>query len=182
MRLAPIPMFYVDDLAAVARFSADSSRTTHGTREAVDACRLFGVMIALALRGDSKEKILFRRHVAVVPPQELAPAIQGIASGSYRTKTVGQIRGSGYVVESLEAALWCFFHTDSYREAILQAANLGDDADTTAGVCGQIAGAYYGVGAIPQTWLGRLAMRDEITTLADQLFAGPTPPEPAPAA
>jgi ADP-ribosyl-[dinitrogen reductase] hydrolase len=182
MRLAPIPMFYVDDLAAVARFSADSSRTTHGTREAVDACRLFGVMIALALRGDSKEKILFRRHVAVVPPQELAPAIQGIASGSYRTKTVGQIRGSGYVVESLEAALWCFFHTDSYREAILQAANLGDDADTTAAVCGQIAGAYYGVGAIPQTWLGRLAMRDEITTLADQLFAGPTPPEPAPAA
>lgn len=79
------------------------------------------------------------------------------------------VRGSGYVVESLEAAMWCFIHTDSFKDTILMAANLGDDADTTAAVCGQVAGAYYGVSGIPAGWLERLALRSEIATLADRL-------------
>ncbi|MDR2637249.1 MAG: ADP-ribosylglycohydrolase family protein, partial [Zoogloeaceae bacterium] len=87
----------------------------------------------------------------------------------YRTKTEEAIRGSGYVVESLEAALWAFARTESFAEAILMAANLGDDADTTAAVCGQVAGAYYGERGIPPHWLERLALRAEITALADAL-------------
>ena len=84
-------------------------------------------------------------------------------------KAASQIRGSGYVVESLEAALWCFLHTDSFERAILDAANLGDDADTTAAVCGQVAGAYYGASGIPERWLRRLAMRQQIAELAERL-------------
>jgi ADP-ribosyl-[dinitrogen reductase] hydrolase len=61
--------------------------------------------------------------------------------------------------------------TDSYREAILLAANLGDDADTTAAVCGQLAGAYYGAAQIPAGWLERLSLRSEITRLADRLLS-----------
>jgi ADP-ribosyl-[dinitrogen reductase] hydrolase len=169
MRLAPVPMYYVEDLAQVAHFSGESSRTTHGAQEAVDACRLFGVMIALALRGESKENILFKPS-PTLSNWSLAPSIQEIAAGSYTTKQAKEIRGSGYVVESLEAALWCFFKTDNYREAILMAANLGDDADTTAAVCGQIAGAYYGVEGIPKDWLAKLAMRAYIEDVAGQLF------------
>jgi ADP-ribosyl-[dinitrogen reductase] hydrolase len=169
MRLAPAPMYYVEDLAQVAHFSGESSRTTHGAQEAVDACRLFGVMIALALRGESKENILFNQSPAL-SNWSLAPSIQEIAAGSYKTKQAKEIRGSGYVVESLEAALWCFFKTDNYREAILLAANLGDDADTTAAVCGQIAGAYYGVDSIPDDWLAKLAMRTYIEDVAGQLL------------
>ena len=82
-----------------------------------------------------------------------------------------EIRGSGYVVESLEAALWCFLHTDTFEAAILKAANLGDDADTTAAICGQVAGAFYAAAGIPKQWLQKLAMRNEITNLADRLFA-----------
>jgi ADP-ribosyl-[dinitrogen reductase] hydrolase len=169
MRLAPVPMYYVEDLTQVSHFSGESSRTTHGAQEAVDACRLFGVMIALTLRGESKESILFNQSPAL-SNWSLAPSIQEIAAGSYKTKQAKEIRGSGYVVESLEAALWCFFNTDNYREAILMATNLGDDADTTAAVCGQIAGAYSGVEGIPDEWLAKLAMRTYIENIAEQLY------------
>lgn len=80
------------------------------------------------------------------------------------------IKGSGYCVEALEAALWCFIHTASFEEAVLAAANLGDDADTTAAICGQIAGAHYGIRSIPSAWLARLAMREEIELLAESLL------------
>ncbi|MBN1261624.1 MAG: ADP-ribosylglycohydrolase family protein [Anaerolineae bacterium] len=170
MRLAPIPMYYADDLALVAHYAAESSRATHGAREAVDACRLFGVMLALALRGASKDEALFTGHRAAVPPDSLTPKIAAIAAGDYRTKSERDIRGSGYVVASLEAALWCFYHTGAYRDAVLCAANLGDDADTTAAICGQLAGATYGIAGIPRAWRAKLALRDFIETTAKDLY------------
>jgi ADP-ribosyl-[dinitrogen reductase] hydrolase len=92
-----------------------------------------------------------------------------IARGDYRSKPAGEIRGTGYVVQSLEAALWCFLQTETFEAAILKAANLGDDADTTSAICGQVAGAFYGESGIPKKWLEKLAMREEITMLADRL-------------
>lgn len=165
MRLAPIPMFYCNDPVSLAEYSALSSITTHGATESVEACQLFSVLIVRALQGMSKEQIL--------QPSGLvfdSPSIQAIDRGEYRGKVVDDIRGSGYVVESLEAALWCFSVTDSYREAILKAVNLGYDADTTAAVCGQIAGAFYGMSGIPEEWVQKVVMNDEIVVMADQLM------------
>jgi ADP-ribosyl-[dinitrogen reductase] hydrolase len=169
MRLAPVPMFYDPDRARMRHYSGESSRTTHGAQECIDACRLFGEMLARALDGESKADILFSHDAAELP----SAAIQAIARGAYRDKAADDISGSGYVVHCLEAALWCFQTTDSFPAAILQAANLGQDADTTAAVCGQIAGAYYGESGIPAPWLARLAMGDEIGAIAEQLYAGP---------
>ncbi|HRQ40851.1 MAG TPA: ADP-ribosylglycohydrolase family protein [Chloroflexota bacterium] len=166
MRLAPVPMAYSPDVTAVLHYTAESSRTTHGASECVEACRLFGVMLHLALTGSSKERIL--RQTLYQPT---LPKIQAIANGDYRHKTESEIRGSGYVADSLEAALFCFVQSDSFDTAVLMAANLGDDADTTAAVCGQLAGAYYGRAGIPAAWLDKLAMRTEIETLALQLWA-----------
>jgi ADP-ribosyl-[dinitrogen reductase] hydrolase len=164
MRLAPVVMRFFPDLDAVERFAADSSRTTHGAKECVDACRLFARVICRALLGRSREDVLLGDAGSF-----FCEGIASIARASYRTKSDKTIRGSGYVVESLEAALWAFARTDTFEDAILMAANLGDDADTTSAVCGQIAGAYYGEKGIPPCWLERLAMRSEITNLADQL-------------
>ncbi len=75
------------------------------------------------------------------------------------------------MVDCLEAALWCFDRTGSYADAVLEAANLGDDADTTAAVTGQIAGAFYGESGIPERWPAKLAMADLIRDLADRLEA-----------
>lgn len=95
-----------------------------------------------------------------------------IARTEYRTKYEYGISGSGYVVDSLEAALWCFARTESFEAAVLMAANLGDDADTTATVCGQVAGAFYGERGIPKHWLERLVMCAEIRELAYGISRG----------
>ncbi len=167
MRLAPVPMFYYPNRAAALEHAELSCRTTHGAIECLEACRLFAAILHEALAGGDKEAILLGHGVDALSSENL----QAIARGAYRTKTDKEIRGSGYVVQSLEAALWCFWSTTSFEEAILRAANLGDDADTTAAVCGQVAGAHYGVADIPDRWLDRLVMRDLIAGLADQLFA-----------
>lgn len=164
MRLAPIPMFYFPDLEKTIHFAGESSRTTHGTLECVEACQLFAEMLFHALSGRSKDEVLF--HTSA---KGLSPKLHALAHGQYCQKPVDPIKGTGYVVDSLEAALWCFYRTETFEAAILQAANLGDDADTTAAICGQIAGAYYGETKIPVKWLERLHMRAEITGLADQL-------------
>jgi ADP-ribosyl-[dinitrogen reductase] hydrolase len=169
MRLAPIPMFFFPDLDAAERFAGDSSRTTHGAEECIDACRLFARITCRALLGEPKDGVLLGDAEAFVAGERIA----AIARGMYRSKAESDIRGSGYVVQSLEAALWAFSRTDSFADAILVAANLGDDADTTAAVCGQVAGAYYGEQGIPSRWLELLARRAEISQLADEL--GTTP-------
>lgn len=130
MRLAPVAMRFFLDLDAVERLAADSSRTTHGAKECIDACRLSARVICRALLGRSKEDVL----VGDAGLRFSGERIAAIARGSYRTKSEETIRGSGYVVESLEAALWAFARTDTFEDAILMAANLGDDADTTAAV------------------------------------------------
>jgi ADP-ribosyl-[dinitrogen reductase] hydrolase len=166
MRLAPVPMFFFPDIADAEHHAAESSKTTHGTAECLDACRLMARMLVRALSGATKEQIAD----GDADDFEGEGKIIAIARGGYRDKGERAISGSGYVVESLEAALWCFMHSDSFEEAILKAANLGDDADTTAAVCGQIAGAHYGELGIPPAWLKKLTLRDEIVRLADRLF------------
>ncbi|HSL44056.1 MAG TPA: ADP-ribosylglycohydrolase family protein [Anaerolineales bacterium] len=164
MRLAPVPMYYFPDLEKIVHFAGESSRTTHGALECIESCQLFAEMLFRALSGLSKDEILFNTALNISTPK-----INEIAPGSYCQKTIDQIQGTGYVVQSLEAALWCFYKTNTFEDAILQAANLGDDADTTAAICGQIAGAYYGESGIPVQWLDRLFMRVEITGGADKL-------------
>jgi ADP-ribosyl-[dinitrogen reductase] hydrolase len=165
MRLAPIPMYFYPNLEVVERFAADSSRTTHGAEECIDASRLFGRIICRALLGRPKDEVLLGDADSFVAGER----ITAIARGSYRAKAEKDIHGSGYVVQSLEAALWVFARSRSFADAVLRSANLGEDADTTAAVCGQIAGAYYGESGIPLHWLERLALRSEITKLATQL-------------
>jgi len=171
MRLAPVPMYFYPNRDLCIDMSAESSRTTHGAVECIEACRLFAAVLFQALAGLSKEEILFAHGVT-----ELSSAnIRAIAEGSYREKPEAEIRGSGYVVQSLEAALWCFWQTNSFKEAILKAVNLGEDADTTAAICGQVAGAFYGESGIPQNWIRPLVSANEIRLLADKLYAHEPP-------
>ena len=164
MRLAPVLLFYFPDLEQIIHFAGESSRTTHGTLECVEACQLFAEMLFRALSSMDKDDVLLNTTVKIS-----SPALAAIASGRYRQKSIDQIKGTGYVVESLEAALWCFYQTDTFESAILNAANLGDDADTTAAICGQIAGIFYGESGIPTKWLERLSLRAEITDFANSL-------------
>ncbi len=173
MRLAPVPMFYASDPIQAMEKSGESSRATHGAPAAVDACRYLGALIVGALNRTSKEDLLADHYSPVFgywAKKPLVKEIGEIASGSFKRKEPPEIQGTGYVVKSLEAALWAFNKSKSFEEGCLLAVNLGDDADTTGAVYGQLAGAFYGVEAIPRSWRDKIAKKDLILSLADRIF------------
>ena len=175
MRLAPVPLFFAYDPAKAITMSAESSRTTHGAKTCLDACRYFGGLIVGAILGAKKEELLSERYAPIDGIWEttsLCQEIDTIACGSFKQKNPPEIVGSGYVVEALEAALWAFYRSSSFKEGCLLAVNLGYDADTTGAIYGQIAGAYYGVSDIPASWRERLAHIDIIDRLALSLCNG----------
>ena len=166
MRLAPVALRFWNDRPALDRTAAEQSRTTHAPVEAVDACRAFAEMLADAIAGRSRDRVLRpgRRF-------EGALRIALVLAGSWCGKPRGAIESSGYVVHTLEAAIWSVARTHSFRDAVLLAANLAGDADTTAAVAGQLAGALYGLRGIPREWLARLAWRERLLAAAEQLLA-----------
>ena len=200
MRLAPVPMYYAGNADEAIERSADSSRTTHGATEAIDACCYFAGLLVGALNGVDKGTLLSPGYCPIDGLWEtrpLAPKIAEVAGGSFKRRNppdcffsdtsyvsdstrqslksesdegAREIRGTTYVVESLEAALWAFHKSTNFREGALLAANLGHDADTTPAIYGQIAGAYYGYDAIPEEWRKRLAMAEDITSMADSIY------------
>lgn len=171
MRLAPVAMAYAHVPEDAVHYAGLSSRTTHAATESVEACELLAAILVAGIRGADKQQMLHaetgHRWRAGRP---YVPAIEEIVQGSYRHKEPPQIQGSGYVVRSLEAALWAFDRSDTFEEGALLAVNLGDDADTTGAVYGQIAGAYYGVEGIPQHWREQLAMKDTLHDLIQGLW------------
>jgi ADP-ribosylglycohydrolase len=173
MRLAPVPLAYAPQPAEGVRLAGEMSRTTHAAPEPVDACRYYAGLILGALRGEPKERLLEPRYTPVPGLWENGPLserIDRVAAGSFKTKRPPEIRGTGYVVDALEAALWAFWSTDSFEDGALAAVNLGDDADTTGAIYGQLAGAHYGVEGIPESWCSRLALGERIRRLADALL------------
>lgn len=163
MRLAPIPMYFLYDKDMLS-YAANSSRITHGQEDCVSACIVLAHMISLALTGHSKEEVLS------LPDYNISDKIKYIIlNQSY--KLDNEIVGSGYVVKSLEAALWAFYKGKSFKECVLLAVNLGDDADTTAAVTGQLAGAYYGYDSIPNGWKEKIAMNEFIYYMAIKLYS-----------
>lgn len=161
MRLGPVVLRYFPNEDEVLHYAGESSRTTHGAPLAIEGCRLLAYVLLRLLRGCPNDSCLEGSSRFVV-----APRLRRIADGAFRRKPRSRIRSSGFVVHTLEAALWCLHRTDTLEEAILLAANLGDDADTVAAVTGQLAGAHYGAGKIPQCWLDLLYRRNDIETLA----------------
>lgn len=165
MRLAPVPIRYgkYSQIAQATAFRT-SSATTHGAQECLDATVMFGHILADAMDETCKEGLLEGPD-----PMDYTGKLKRIAAGNYQDKTRDQIRGSGYVVDALEAALWSFHTTDTFADAVLTAANLGDDADTTAAITGQLAGAFYGLEGIPAKWRARIHDGARIEKLARDL-------------
>ncbi len=164
MRLAPVALRFWNDRPALDRTAAEQSRTTHAAAEAVDACRAFAEMLADIIAGQSRDRVL--------QPEgrfEGAPRIADILAGGWRGKPRAAVKSSGYVVHTLEAAIWSVARTRNFRDAVLLAANLADDADTTAAVTGQLAGALYGLSGIPRDWAARLAWRERLLAAAEKL-------------
>lgn len=174
-RLAPIPMYLIHDGARAKEIAAQMSRTTDATVDALDACRYMTGLIVGALRNESKEALLsdlyspvynywLFQHVA------LSPAIDCIARGIYKQKQATELAASGSAADTLEAALWAFHKTSDFAAGALLAVRLAHNAETTAAVYGQLAGAYYGYANFPDGWREKVARRTEIEDLAIALM------------
>jgi len=169
MRLAPVPIryghLYADQLDELSRLAEESSIPTHASDQCVSACRYLATVLAALIHGEDRDEVLspdwksLQQLNAIKP---LHPLIQEIAEGSFRKKEPPAIQGSGWVVKSLEASLWAFHDASGFEEAVLRAVNLGDDADTTGDICGQLAGAYWGASGISESLRAGLARMDMI--------------------
>lgn len=163
MRAAPVPILHHRNRTKMADVAARQSMTTHAAPEAVTGCVALCEVIADALEGMPLERVLRART------GDFAGEVASVMAGSWRTRSRGQISSSGYIVHTLEAALWCVGTTDTFADAVLTAANLGDDADTTSSVAGMLAGAIYGASGIPQHWRHRLAWSEHIADIGLRL-------------
>ncbi len=169
MRLAPVAIRYADrfpdSIDQLGRLAAESSLTTHASPQCLSACRYLALLLAGLIHGIDRREMLDPAWPPLEALREAEPLhreVELIVSGSYREKQPPEIQGSGYVIQCLEAALWAFHDANDFSEAVLRAVNLGDDADTTGAVCGQLAGACWGESGIPAIWRQRLGRFDLI--------------------
>lgn len=163
MRLAPVALFALHDAQQADQLARDQSRVTHAAPQAVEACAYFVQLLREAILGQPD----------VLRPRAWSgdPAITALAAGSWRQKSRNRIRSSGYVIDTLEAAIWAVETTCNFEDALILAVNLGDDADTVGAVTGQLAGAIYGASAIPHRWLHPLAWCAGIQEAVNRLLA-----------
>jgi len=166
MRLAPIPMYFFNNLDKTEYFSAKSSQATHNNPMAVDACKFLGVLLYHAIAGKDKDYLLNKVYADL----DLNPRVLKRVAGDYKEKSASEIDSDGFVLNTLEASLWTFYNTTSFEEAVTEAINLGGDTDTTAAVVGQMAGAYYGSDNIFKKWVNKLAKKELIMSLIRGLY------------
>ncbi|CAF3463498.1 unnamed protein product [Rotaria sp. Silwood1] len=169
MRLAPVPIFFFRHPAMAVHYSGISGQITHGDDKVYDACRYYGALIVAAMSGAQKNeltsKTFYDDHLEWFGDRILHSEIMAIAQGSYQRPGGYQdgIRGKGYIVNALEAALWAFWSDEgSFEKGVLNAVNLGDDTDTTAAIYGQLAGAHYGYNKLPEKWVECIYAKDFI--------------------
>jgi ADP-ribosyl-[dinitrogen reductase] hydrolase len=162
-RLAPIAIRWHGAPERAAQFARLQSRTTHAAPACLDAAELLARVLSAAIAGAGKAAMLQPAR-----PGWLAEIIH-IAAGRWRDKQRSQIRTSGYVVDTLEAAFWCVARSEDARSAVLMAANLAGEADAVAAVAGQLAGSIWGASAFPMAWREKIVAHERMVALASEL-------------
>ena len=165
MRLAPVPIFYWKDPLRAQQVAVEQSQTTHCSSLSDEACAYLAIVLARLIAGQDWNDAL-----AVDLAAGCSLEIQQIVGRAWEHKDRDEINSTGYVMHTLEAALWSVARTSSFEEAVLLAVNLGDDADTVGAVTGQLAGALYGIGAVPAPWLDELRASEAINARAEALL------------
>ncbi|KAK6360371.1 hypothetical protein TWF730_006514 [Orbilia blumenaviensis] len=179
MRTVPIGLFYYrSSEAEIAKFSHLASQLTHPYHTNGEACAVYSILVAYILSsaaatGETPSKqAVFEKFKSFQFEDKTLNERFGIYDSvdDLRNRDEKLISSSGYVVNSLEAALWAFFSTEEWATGALKVVNLGDDADTVGAIYGGLAGAYYGIEAIPAKWREELVEKDVVENIADGLW------------
>ncbi len=170
MRIAPVALFYANDIKLAMEMATKSSLTTHGLPICSDASMYMTGLIIGAIEGKSKDELLSMNYAKIlfdhIKNYTFHEEVVALAYGSYKDKSRDDIEAKGYVIKTLESALWAFYNTSTFDEGLILVVNLGDDADTVGAVYGQLAGAYYGVDSIAKAYKDGLMKREFIEDLA----------------
>lgn len=178
MRILPLA-FYLENEADIQKLYQtvkEVSAITHGHFRSVFACFIYVIFAIQVIKGKNKaEAYAYTQRTALEYAEKQRFSLnevelfQRILKNDISSYPEDEIRGSGYVLHSLEASLWCFLNSESYSEAVLKAVNLGEDTDTTGAITGGLAGIYYGYENIPQEWIEVLVRKDDIEKLCEKL-------------
>lgn len=161
MRLAPVACMYWNNLTEAMRIADAQSRVTHYSELSAASSRYLAALLCHLISGNSWKQALHDASVGEWPE-----AFQPIINGDWRGKTREEIRSTGYVIDTLEAALWSVHQCQSLEDTLITAVNLGDDTDSVGAVAGQIAGARYGYSGVPHRWLEPLIQKDHLLNIA----------------
>lgn len=176
MRILPLAYYHKNlDFPVLLERIHQVSSITHAHLRSQMACGIY-ISIAIALLEGNDPKTAYHQGLDRIeeiygryPYEEEISHFERVFSRKIETFPVESINSEGYVIDTLEANLWCFLNSSSYTEAVLKAVNLGEDTDTTGAVTGGLAGIYYGVADIPKDWLETLARQEDIMALAARL-------------
>ncbi|WP_027395582.1 ADP-ribosylglycohydrolase family protein [Aquimarina latercula] len=177
MRILPLVYFLRDEDDINVRYDIVKrvSSITHGHLRSVFSCFIYIEYALLLLEGKDKFKAYEAIRKPIVEfakqndfnPNEIQ-LFGRILEDDISKQDRFNIKGTGYVLRSLEAAFWCLLTSDSYEECILKAVNLGEDTDTTAAITGGLAGLYFGYDTIPETWKFQLARFEDVENLIER--------------
>lgn len=170
MRILPVGLrFHTRPIAELSALAMECSAITHAHIRSKLACAFYSQMVAALLRGQTAREAYHFAIGATAPLFEQQPRESDIfhhlLAGNIDAFDRDGISGSGYVLHSLEASIWCLLRYPTFREAVLAAVNLGDDTDTTGCITGGLAGVAYGFEAIPPEWVEALPKREELEQL-----------------
>lgn len=159
-----------EDHSCWLEFLRNASTLTHAHDRSIMGCYIYGYILTFLLKEQSREGLsagldFAERNLDYLPEFE---HYKRIFEPDFDKLPIDKIKSKGYVVDTLEAALWCLLTTDNYRDCVLKAVNLGDDTDTVAAVAGGLAGALYGYDAIPEEWRNTLIKREYIEVMCEK--------------
>ena len=177
-----MPYAFVQDIAKSIFNMTMDNRITHRNALCTLSCMYYVKMLRAILEGKSKEesvkagaaylKFGWRITDADDDHIEVKEKFKRLLDDNFYHLPESEIKSTGYVIYTLEATVWCFLNTGTYKEAVLKAVNLGGDTDTIAALTGALAGLYYGYETIPETWLLQIANRGLIQSWLDRVDKG----------
>lgn len=175
MRILPAALWCKEELEP--EFIYKLSSLTHAHLRSKMACYMYANLIVEILNSNEEEKKELVEHALMTCKKHFESAMDDATAhemdiyarlwdvDAFAVLKENEIRSSGYVVDTLEAAIWCFLQTDNYKDCVLKAVNLGEDTDTVGAVAGGLAGAFYGLDAIPEDWIKVLPKLEWICSL-----------------
>ncbi|WEW54880.1 hypothetical protein PRK78_000307 [Emydomyces testavorans] len=172
MRVSPVGLVHFYNIDLALSVAARSSRVTHPYPVCAECCMLYTKLIVRAMNGGTKEALAQEFASSAFIDEKVKERFCGYAGiNNWKAKDESEISSSGYVISTLEAALWSFFTTNLFRDGALKVVNLGDDADTVGAVYGGLAGAFYGFDCIPSEWVDGLQRKDLVEQISSGVIA-----------